>query len=491
MVVANGSDMHAAMVSPPGMSSTPAPMSVMEHPENTLSVPPLVDEQVLAYFCEAAQSYADSRGSHDEAAEKLRDLRARLDNLQNLATLCRLAIVGHPHSFARVVDEMYCLSVDFPSHALDKNLDGEFCEDEIDERVQLAAAIDLFAGAAFVSKDDPDQRDRFIVGIVRAIEDAIAFPVTYAAEAAAYVGQGTGTTAPLQASIVIANATQRLLEGDRKCVPRAPAEIRARLERLAHKWICDNPVTKFFEVISGPRVCRIVHWEDPQRDRPDDARIGDPVTLLLQPRRQDAMSDSQDDMCGEGLRDLGVVFCPHQPAQVVRVVENGLQVRVPEGACTGPIAVVQHAPDFEKVWQLLWEYAQQYQAEVFSSVFAVVRMDVWAYPFAFRGPILEIQQTLKDAVVAFTSAGPLAEGQSVAPGDTIAIHYSVTPPGSDAGASVSVNAPGGVVTRGARPGVLLYRPTTPGNTPVELTWGNFKATVPINVTTAVPRTAKP
>jgi hypothetical protein len=208
--------MKPTMVSPAGSSGMPSGMTLMEHPENTLAVPPLVDEQVLMQFCQAIQIYADGAGMHNEAAEKLRNLQATLANLRNPAKLCRFAILDHPFAFARVIDEMHCLSVDFPSDPLEEQDDGvgEFQEDEPDNRVQLAAAVDLFAGAAFVSKDNHCQRDRFIVGIVRAIEDAIAFPVTFAAEAARYVGQETTEFSSEYASIVIGNATQRLIESD-------------------------------------------------------------------------------------------------------------------------------------------------------------------------------------------------------------------------------------------------------------------------------------
>jgi hypothetical protein len=264
------------MMAMPSMSD---PMPQMEHPEDTVGAPPLVNDRLLIRFQHAVQGYADSAGFHDAAAAKLVRLQAKLTNLRNLAALCRLAIIGHPHSFARVVDEMHCLAVDFPSDPLDSECDDEeLHEDETDDRVQLAAAVDLFAGAAFVSKNNLAQRDRFIIGIVRAIEEAIAFPVTFAAEAKAYVGEGAGELSPSHTSIVIANATQRLIEADYKCVPLAPHDIRCRLECLARKWMRANPVNAFFDAISGPRLRRIVHWEDPELPRADDARVGDRVT---------------------------------------------------------------------------------------------------------------------------------------------------------------------------------------------------------------------
>jgi hypothetical protein len=180
------------------------------------------------------QRCAGALGSGDEAASALRRLTAKLDNLRGLASLTRLALIGHPHAFARVVDELYCLSVDFPDDPLGPCAHHGCCPDDLDDRVQLAAAIDLFVGASFVSKDDPDQRDRFIVGLVRAIEDAIAFPIVYSHEVAAYLGTDP-TMAPVHAAIVVGNATGRLIEGDQKCVPRVPASIRCKLECLARR----------------------------------------------------------------------------------------------------------------------------------------------------------------------------------------------------------------------------------------------------------------
>ena len=334
----------------------------------------------------------------------------------------------------RVVDEMYCISVDFPAGPLEVDRHEEFCEDEQDTRVDFTAALDLFAGAAFVSKNDRQQRDAFVVALVRAIEAAMAFPVTYSVEAATFIGKGCGEISPLHASIVIANATRRLLAGDYLCIPRAPRDLRGRLEHLARHWMQSNPVTTFFNEVSGPRLRHIVHWEDPSRTQPDDARIGDPVTLLLErwggcgdeapapsttgsmfypggamsgattsmmstPMRDaPAVSDTNTpvqvdaygDSCGDDLRGLSVMFCPHQPAPVVRLVRDGLEVRVPEGAVTGPVAVVRSKPDFTKVGTVIDDYFRRYPTEMNASIFGMVRMDTWAWPFAFGRPILEI-----------------------------------------------------------------------------------------------------
>jgi hypothetical protein len=374
---------------------------------------------------------------------------------------------------------MRCIAADFPCEPL------KGCKEQDDFCIQpencaaLAGAIDLFAGAAFVSKDDPGQRDRFIMSIAQAVEDAIAFPVTFAAEAAVYEGASAKELSPSHAAIVIGNATLRLIDRDTKCIPRLPESVRSGIERLAGKWMRANPVTAFFEAISGPAVLRIMHWETSSRDRPCDAIAGDPLILLLSPMK------AGNCLCEDLPRSLGVMFSPHQPAEIMRIIENGFQVRVPEKAQTGPVAVVRRTPDFSRVDGLLTEYSREYPAAFSSSIFSLARIDKWAFPVAFGCPILRITQMPKSATVtAFTAAGPLSKDQGVAVNEAIAIHYSVQPPGSDRGAIPSVNAPGGVVTPGPRPGVLFYRPSAIGDMPIELTWGSLKVTVPVSVTLA-------
>jgi hypothetical protein len=95
-------------------------------------------------------------------------------------------------------------------------------------------------------------------------------------------------------------------------------------------------------------------------------------------------------------QELSVMFSPHAPAAIVRVVDDRLEVLVPEGSRTGPIAVVKKTPDFTSVKSLLAEYADQFPAEWAASIFAFVRMDTWAFPFAFGPPILEIIQVPND-----------------------------------------------------------------------------------------------
>jgi|GEM_PF-3509978 hypothetical protein len=472
----------------PGMASIPAStggadsMTVMEEVADSIYVPPLVDETVLAQFCQAVQSYADSQSLHDAAAGKLAELKLRLNNLRNLASLSRLALVGHPLSFARLEDEMHCLVVDFPCDKLEPDEEcGECRADTSNERVFLSAAVDLFAGATFLWKDNVDRRDRTIIAIVRAIEDAIAFPVTYAAEAATFLGLDTVTLSPTHSAIVIGNATQRLIQCDKACIPRAPASVRRRLEGLACDWIQCNPVTAFFEAIRGPKIHRIVRWQAHLREEPTAALgIGDPLAVLVhKPREEDAKAD----LCGIALQDYGLMFTPRQPATDAIVVDECFEVSIPLGSRTGPVIVVPKAPDFTRVSQLLASYQQRYPDEINGSIFALARIDTWAFPMAYRHPCVTIAPLPATATAtAFTASGPLAAGQTVSVGETISIQYQIEPPGVAGGASPAINAPGGSVTRTARPDVLLFRPSAPGNTTVELTWGSTTVAVPIMVT---------
>src|SRR5262249_37189491 len=115
----------------------------MEHPENTLAVAPLVDEQALSRFCRAVQQCADGQGLHDQARVALAGLRAKLSGLTNIATLVRFAIVGQPHAFARVVDSLRCLEVDFSGEPLAPEPHGDDCCGEPGlALVQLTAAVD-------------------------------------------------------------------------------------------------------------------------------------------------------------------------------------------------------------------------------------------------------------------------------------------------------------------------------------------------------------
>src|SRR5580704_13394371 len=119
----------------------------MEHMEDGITPPPLVSPRLLMQFCNAVQQYAATVGRSDEASRKVKQLKGKLQNLRDLASLSRLAVLGHPGSFRRVLDEMQCIAVDFPSDPLmDQDCMAEE-EDEPDDRTNFAAVIDLLVGA--------------------------------------------------------------------------------------------------------------------------------------------------------------------------------------------------------------------------------------------------------------------------------------------------------------------------------------------------------
>jgi hypothetical protein len=467
-------------------SSSMASMGGMEHPQDTLFVPPLVDPRVLMQFCRAVQQYADTIDRRAEADDKISELKARLKNLRDLASLCRLAVLGHPRSFDRVLDEMSCLAADFPDDPLDSAAGMELeAEDEPDDRFQFAAVIDLLAGAAFVSKDDPAQRDRLIVGIIRAVEDAICYPLAFSAEAAEYVGEGNGGLSQSHVSMAIGNATGRLIERDKSCDPSVAPDIRLRLEHLALEWMAANPVTEMFRALTGPRLTGALESIDP-----DDVGVGDRVTLTL---KEDCASDamkpgtvapaalaaSEAPAASRLGNDLYVLFCPAQPANVLKVTDKTLLVEVPKNARTGPIALVR-TPALEDVKYLLKRYACEYPVEWFYSLFTVIGMGKWAYPVAFGPPLVEITQVPQDVTVtAHNSSGPVGVGKATPVNEPVVITYQVNPIGSDGNAPLQVNAPGGRVTQ-AKPGTVVYTPTQPGVNNVELSWGDLTTSVTVN-----------
>jgi peptidoglycan hydrolase-like protein with peptidoglycan-binding domain len=259
-------------------------MAPMEGVADTTYVPPLVDETALAQFCQAIQTYADGQGLHDAAAAALNRLQVRLAGLRDMASLARLTLIGHPRSFARLEDELRCLADAFTCEKLEPDAEyEECCEQSSDHIVLLSAAVDLFAGATFVWNHDPPRRDRTILAVVRAIEDAVAFPAAFAAEAAVFLGASDSALSPMYAALVIANATERLLACGPSCPPRPLPDIRGQLKSLALAWMEANPVTAFFEAIEGPKVRHIVRWEADAREGPRTVRIGASSPPIFRP----------------------------------------------------------------------------------------------------------------------------------------------------------------------------------------------------------------
>ena len=470
----------------------------MEHPMNTLAVPPLIDPRLLYQFCTAVQQYSVTAGRQSEADAKVAELKARLDNLTQLAQLCRLAVLGHPNSFGRVLDELLCIAVDFPADPLDGDPYTELEEeDEPDDRYHFGAVFDLLAGAAFVSKDDPDQRDRLIVGIIRAVEDAICYPLAFSDEAAAYVGEGDGSLSSSHVSRAIGNATTRIIERDTACDPLVGADIRMRLEQIALKWMAANPVTEMFRALTGPRWTRALESIDP-----DDVNVGDRVTLTLRddcaappmkpttatpntaPRAMAGMAaagGAPGSAAGSAPDGLYVLFCPSQEATILKATATTLVVEVPRNARTGPIALVRQ-PDVTDVKYLLVRFACEYPEEWSDSLFGVIKMGIWAYADAFGEPLVEITQVPRSVTVtAHDANGPVGVGRSTRVNQPVYINYEVTPPGSEANTPLQVHAPGGQVTQ-PKPGTVVYTPTQPGINTVDLSWGDVTTSVTINAT---------
>lgn len=487
----------------PSMADDPSAtggMGGMEEAVDTVGVPPLIDGRTLMQFCRAIQKYADSTGFHDKAQEKIQDLLGRLHKLQGLARLCRLAVLGLPGAFEQVRDELKCVAVDFspdpivPREECDPDTDGEY-----KGPVQFAAALDLLAGAAFVSKGDPAQRDRFIVGVVRAIEDAICYPVTYAREAAAYLAVGPSMYATTQLVAVIATATARFLEGDVLCDPRLPIRVQARLECLACKWMRANPVTELFFALTGPRWDGALH-----SIQPSYANVGDEITLGLRPSCADQVgamqSGSTTAATGQGpntqvsstndarattpLNDLKVLFCPRQPASILQYSDSQMVVKVPSGSRSGPIALVR---DFGTtllgdIIYLLNRYACEYPVEWSYSVFTLIPLWQWAYPVAFGCPYIRIAFVPQAATVtAFSTYGKLDGSSTVQVNDVVAIYYQVDPPGSDQETPVQVTASSGTLSNLGVPGAIGFAPSGPGDVSIKFTWGTLTSTVALHV----------
>lgn len=446
------------------MKSGSDPMKGMEHPKDTLFVPPILNERVMSIFCKAVQSYADTHGSGKEVSTKLLQIQTQLQQLVDLAGLCRFAILGEPRSISRILDEMQCIVVDFPDATLasqpmmDMNVPSES-----NSRTQLAAAVDLFAGAAFASAGNQNQLKRFIVALVSAIEKAVAFPLVFESEAATYIGEGDGTISPLHAAMAIANATQRLLDNDINCTPMAPDWFRQWLQGLANRWIQKNPVSTLLDTLS-----------DSLQDvsiSPTVAKVGDTVTLQLK-------GDEIDDHT-----ELIVMFCPHYSAKIRSSRNHSIQVEVPDRAQSGPVIVLRKPKQqtLIDISSLEKKFENDYNTEWSLSAFGTVPLSKWSYPVAFWNvQKLEVVQVPHSVTVAiFDSSGRRAERKKLDVGEEVKLRYRVEPLGSDANVKFEMKATGGTIIKDAEPNTLRYSPTEEGMGSIDLTWGSYTRTVSI------------
>ena len=259
----------------------------------------------------------------------------------------------------------------------------------------------------------------------------------------------------------------RLVENDVNCTPAAPVALAERLEALANRWIATNPVSALLEsMVDGmpPDLIASV--------APTTAKVGDAVTLQL-------------NGTGDVPSDSIVMFCPHQPAQIVSSADHHMQVVIPECAHSGPVAVVrkpaQEALDYVTTMDLA--FRADFPVEWALSVFTTVPLASWAYPAALaNAPRLDVAQTPTSASVAvFDAAGRRIDDGMVAAGEDVVIRYEVSPPGSETNATLEVTATGGTVVSTAEPGTVHYRPTQQGVGSVQLTWGCYSVRVPIGV----------
>lgn len=120
----------------------------------------------------------------------------------------------------------------------------------------------------------------------------------------------------------------------------------------------------------------------------------------------------------DDLSGLAVMFCPHQPSRITRTSNEALQVVVPRGVRTGPIAIVRQKPDFTTLVNLINQYSILYQAQLDFSVLSAVSMDTWAYPEAFCRPIVQIHEPpitkLSQPAAASRAGAPLSTNKALA-----------------------------------------------------------------------------
>jgi hypothetical protein len=157
----------------------------------------------------------------------------------------------------------------------------------------------------------------------------------------------------------------------------------------------DNPVDRFFTAIAGPRVRRIVVPGGSDRQCLETARPGDTITVLLEDGHQGGLTTASRG--GDERRNLGVMFCRHQPGSDVRPLHDGLQTVVPKLALSGPLAVVKLDADLAPVRALVDRYARAYRDEWLFSIFSFVRMDHWDHARAFGPPALRVEECAEAA----------------------------------------------------------------------------------------------
>jgi len=480
---------------PPLPKKSADSMNVMEHPKDVIFAPPFLDERILVHCCSAVRAYSRSQGlTSATVSSALAGVTGRLTYLADLASSCRFAILGWRGALPRVLEQMRCIGREYPPESSEESFESrtEVGMDEPDHRVMLAAAIDLFAGAAFVSKDDPEQLRHFVRSLSRAIEDAIAWPLSFASDSAAYVGDSRAKAVPIDATIGVAASVQRLLDGSCHCRIPAPVRIRERVQALAHAWLRANPVSEFFEALSGPKMHECLTGISPRK-----AKVGDVITLVV-PRHCLDFSEKREEptktLAGAAVptklaeavpNNVVVMFCPHQPATIQGYSEGGLRVVVPPLAQSGPIALCRRPPieELNEITCITQRFQSSYPAEWLLSTMTMIPLHHWSYPQAFQtSPWIEIYQAPINATVAvFDSSGHRAEQKLLIPGDEITVRYHLNPKGRDVKTPLRIETSGGNIGQTGQRNEFVFRPTVRGPGFVKLIWGSYSREISIHV----------
>jgi len=135
------------------------------------------------------------------------------------------------------------------------------------------------------------QRDRLIIGIVRAVENAISFPLAYSSAAATYLGEGSGELSRQYAAAVIGNATQRLLEGLSRLLRHGP-DLAQALGRLGADGIEGSPTPYSpagIRLAGKPAINRHPLYRDGLIEVQDEG--SQLLAWLLAPRRGEMIAD--------------------------------------------------------------------------------------------------------------------------------------------------------------------------------------------------------
>ncbi len=448
-------------------------LSGFEHVPDTMYVVPLVDERIVLQFCKAVHLCAEDKGVGKEIEAKLNQIKLRLETIVNLATLSRYALLGEARSLLQFTDEIQCLVHEFPDHkegshhthepAAIQHSDGSGHSPEGAGNpvtgINLAAATDLFAGATFISKGDPEKMLSYVQAIVQTVEKAVAFPLFFAKEAATYLGEGDEQVTRQHAGIVMSNAVQRLLTDHVDCSPSVPSGFHRYLSYLAEKWVKENLVTTLFDTLK--KALLPVNCFHSALVRPGD--------ILEIEMEKNATSLQADEVI--------VLFTPHQVAKIVSIKQQVIQVEVPRFSQTGPVLVLSKKAEglFKPVEIVENAFKHQYPNEWENSLFSSVPFNKWAYPLFFKdAPVISVTQVPQAVSFQFfNEQGKQIKSDRVPLGQKVTIKYELYPFVSDADADPEIEVMGVKLLPHKKQGELKIFPQKEGPGQIRLKWQDF------------------